>query len=108
MSRSVNSGRMSVSKLVSLAIVPPCARTARGAGLRCGLRRSFAPGVAQAHGPIEHKPIRRRIAVRAEIALPLELHGVTGIGVCQSRLDPRVTKHLNRVRIDFCGKITWV
>src|SRR5580698_11357647 len=39
----------------------------------------LGPGVAQAHGAVEHQPLGCGILVRTEIAEPLELHRVIGI-----------------------------
>src|SRR5450759_273836 len=46
--------------------------------------------IAQADRPVEHRTVRRRVLVAHEIALPLELHHVGGIGRSDRGLDPGI------------------
>src|SRR5438034_1377823 len=68
----------------------------------------FRKRVAQTDGPIEHRPRRRRILVRGEIALPLELHWLGRIGRGDGGLDAGVGEDFERFRIEIRGKIAGV
>src|SRR6266481_4132714 len=63
-----------------------------GGGLGSGLAAAgdLGPGVAQAHGAVEHRALGRGVLVAGEIAEPLELHGIVRIAPGQGRLDAGV------------------
>src|SRR6267154_1073275 len=61
--------------------------------------------IAQADGPAEHWPRRRRILIAHEIALPFELHHVRPIGFRNRWLDPRILENLKRLRIEIGGEV---
>src|SRR4030088_402821 len=65
------------------------------------LAADLGPGIAQPDGAVEHEPAWRRIPVAAEIALPLELNRIVGIGAGESRLDPAVRQHFQRAWIEI-------
>src|SRR5277367_7144332 len=62
-------------------------------------------GVAQSYGSVQHQALRRRIFVADEITLPLELHGLTRIGLGNRSLDSGIVQNLQRLRIEVGGEI---
>src|SRR5215510_3559579 len=65
----------------------------------------LGPGVTQADRAIEHELVGGRVRVEAEVALPLELHGLAGPGRGQRRLDASISERFERIRIEIADEV---
>src|SRR6516164_5698845 len=63
------------------------------------------PTVTQPDGAVEYKAVRPTKRVEAKIALPFELHRLSGRGVRECRLHPSFGQGFERVRVEVGDKI---
>ena len=68
----------------------------------------LGPGVLEREGAVEHERARRRVGVRAEVAEPLELHGLADGQVGERRLHEAAAQHGLGVRVDVLEDVAAV
>src|SRR5665647_588852 len=69
------------------------------------LRLQFRPGVPEGERPVEHERTGRRVGIGAEVAEPLELHGLAGRQAGERRLYETAPEHGLAVRVQVLEEV---